>query len=206
LASVPRRRSFRQWLALSGAASPAILTAATTISAAAHPGYSHLHQTLSELGASGAPGAASMNVFGLMAAGALVSASSVPLPRAFGSGPLSKAAAAVLAAAGVCFVVAGLFPLTDGSRSGSSTVHNSAAMAGFAGLGLSPLLLALHARGHARVRAWFVPSLVTAVVVFGFASSLAGLTPLPGASQRAALVAFYTWLVAASVRAFRAAD
>jgi hypothetical membrane protein len=194
------------WLALSGIASPIILAAATVGVASGRPEYSHVRQTLSELGAQDAPGWLWMNIGGIIPAGGLVSVSALPLYRAFGKGLQSQAGCCALAVSGFCFVVAGLFPLTDGpgdTVTASTGIHLTAAIAGFCGLGLSPFLFALHARRHESVHGWFIPSLLAASGVFLFSAAIA--IGAPGAYQRAALVTFYSWLIAGSAWAFKRA-
>lgn len=198
LASRPSLR----WLGLAGIISPALLTAATLVVAAGRPEYSHARQTLSELGAVGQEGAAWMNRAGIIPAGVLVAAASLPVFRSFGNGPLARAGAIVLAIAGLSLAGTALVPLGGGRGHGApqqSGTHLALAIAGLFGLGLAPLLFALHAHGRRPVRVWFWPSLVAGLVTLLCAVTIAW-TDRPGLYQRAAFAAFYVWLVAVSVR------
>ena len=59
-------------MALGGIAGPAVFTAVVLASGAMRPGYSHLHQFISELGASGTTGSALMNLGGFLPTGILL--------------------------------------------------------------------------------------------------------------------------------------
>ena len=75
--------------AAAGIASPVVLATATVMVAWPRQEYSHLRNTLSELGMVGAPGAVWMNAAGIVPAGFLVTASALAVYRAFGGGALS---------------------------------------------------------------------------------------------------------------------
>jgi hypothetical membrane protein len=198
-------RPRRYWLGLSGILSPAILVMTTLVVASGLPEYSHVRQTLSELGTVGREGAVWMNLGGIIPAGVLVAASSVPVFRSFGPGRLSKTGAIVLAIAGVCLAGTAVFPLVGGPgdfTASRNVVHLVLAIAGLFGLALAPLLFALHARRQRPVSAWFWPSLVASLGTFVCDVSITR-TSMPGLYERAALAAFYSWLVAASVWALK---
>ena len=189
------------WLGLAGIISPALLTATTLVVAAGRPEFSHARQTLSELGAVGQEGAVWMNLAGIIPAGVLVTAASLPVFRSFGKGPLARAGAIVLAIAGLSLAGTAVVPLGGGPGHGTpqqSTTHLALAVAGLLGLAMAPLLFALHARGRRPVSVWFWPSLVAGLVTFLCAVSIAW-TAQPGLYQRAAFAAFYVWLIAVSV-------
>jgi hypothetical protein len=189
------------WLGLAGIISPALLTATTLVVAAGRPEYSHARQTLSELGAVGQEGAVWMNLAGIIPAGVLVAAASLPLFRSLGNGLLARAGAIVLAIAGLSLAGTAVVPLAGGPGHGTpqqSVTHLALAIAGLFGLAMAPLLFALHAHRHRPVRVWFWPSLVAGLVTFLCAVSIAW-TAEPGLYQRAAFAAFYVWLIAVSV-------
>ena len=80
------KRDPLSWLALAGVGSPIVLTIAMVMVALGRPQFSHLRQTLSELGAVGRPGAVWMNRLGILPAGALVLTCAPSLYRSFGHG------------------------------------------------------------------------------------------------------------------------
>jgi hypothetical protein len=205
MCSAPTVRTSRDWLALAGIISPAILAATTLVVASRHPEYSHLRHTLSELGTVGGEGARWMNLAGIIPAGLLVAVAALPVFRLFGSGPLSQMGALVLAMAGLSLAGTAFVPLVNGPEdltARQGIAHLSLAIVGLAGLALAPLLFALHARRQRSASGWFWPSLAAAIGTFVCAASMGG-TFMTGLSQRAALAAFYAWLVAVCLRTLR---
>ena len=190
-------------LALAGLASPAVLLTTVLLVAGQRPEYSHARQTISELGTAGRLNAVWMNWAGIIPAGVLLIVAAVPLSRAFGRSTLGMTAGSTLALAGAAFVVAGAFPWVGGPGdllSSSSRIHLVAAVTGFIGLAVAPVLFGLQARRTAA--RWFRPSLVAGTAVF-----LLAFWPAQGDAgglfQRASLVTFYSWLIAASIRTLR---
>jgi hypothetical membrane protein len=190
---------------LAGILSPIVLVSATVQVAWQRPEYSHLRQTMSELGTAGTPHAAWMNWAGIVPAGVLVAVAARALRDAFGRGGLGRLASGVLMLAGSSFVVAGAFPWVGSPGdllSTSSRIHLVAAIAGFIGLALAPLLFGLQARRTGHAHDWFLPSIIagTAVFMLAFWPDQGGYG---GAFQRASLAVFYSWLVAGSVWTLR---
>lgn len=193
-------------LALAGLASPAVLAIATIAIAAGRPDYSHVRDTISELGAVGRPGAVLMRFAGIVPAGALTAIAAAPLYRSLGPGRFSLAASITLALAGLAFIGTALFPWTGAVNDLSSTsskLHLAFALIGFLMLALSPLLSGLQLRRVAESKGWYLFSVACGTLTFIFAFLLAW-PPFLGAAQRAALASFYLWLVAVSWRAWRA--
>ena len=195
-----------RWLALAGVASPIVLATATIAVAQQRLDYSHLTQTLSELGTVGRPAAAWMNRLGVVPAGLLVLLSAPAVRRVFGPGGWSTAGAIALGGGGMCLAATGLSPWQGGlppdfSITGN-VVHLVCALAGFLLIALAPIGFAVHA--------WRVPALRRAARL----SLAAGLTTLTlafwslpgaylGAFQRATLAAFFVWLAAVCLSTFR---
>ena len=183
-------------LVLAGVASPIVLATTATIVAAQRPEYSHLKNTLSELGMVGAPGAAWMNAAGIVPAGILVAASALGIYRAFGAGSWSLAGSVSLALGGACLAASALSPWRGAATDFTvltNKLHFVFAMLGFASISVAPLFFSLHARGSAVLRDWFLPSSVAATGIF-----ILGFWPLQGnyrgVFQRASLATFYFWL------------
>jgi len=200
------RRSEAPRLAIAGILSPIVLVCATVLVASQRPEYSHFRQTISELGTTGSRHAVWMNWAGIVPAGVLVAVAACALYDAFGHGRLAIFASATLAVAGCSFVVAGAFPWVGRPGdllSTSSRIHLIAAVTGFLGLALAPVLFGLQARRTEHAHEWFVPSIIAGTGVFMLA-----FWPTQGqyggAFQRAALAVFYAWLVAASIWVRRA--
>src|SRR5215467_8490071 len=96
--------------AAAGMASPIVLATAAILVAWPRPDYSHLRNTLSELGMAGAPAAAWMNYAGIVPAGLLVSVSALAVYRAFGAGTSSIAGGILLALGGAGLAASALSP------------------------------------------------------------------------------------------------
>jgi hypothetical protein len=185
--------------ALAGIASPLLLATMAAIVSAQHPGYSQLKNTLSDLGAVGAPHAAWMNLLGIVPAGLLVVLSVPAVQRIFGTGGWSMAGSVFLVLGGMGLAATALSPWRGDPTDLSllpNKMHLIFAMTGFLSIALTPLFFAFAARATAP--AWFLPTLVAAILVFVLA-----FWPLQGeyrgAFQRAALLVFFVWLAAVSL-------
>ena len=193
------------WLVLAGVASPIILFVASTAVAAGRPEYSHLRQTLSELGTRGRPGAIWMNWLGIVPAGFLIPICAPSLYRAFGRGRRSATGSILLGAGGACLGGSGLTPWQGGLPPDFSipgnVLHLSLALTGFLLLSLAPLFFALQARSGRGLSQWSRFSFGASALIFVLAFAPPGA--YPGALQRGALVVFYAWLCAVSVWVWR---
>src|SRR5262245_12307945 len=183
-------------LASAGFVSPIVLATAAIIVASQRPSYSHLTNTLSELGMVGVPGALWMNAAGIIPAGLLVTASALAVYRGFGTGGWSLTGAIFLALGGACLAASALSPWRGPAMDFTplaNKLHFLFAMAGFACISVSPLLFSFHATGSAALRAWFLPSLAASLCIFAL-----GFWPVQGnyrgMFQRASLLIFYCWL------------
>lgn len=202
---VPVRRDLRAWLALAGVASPIVLAIATIVVAAGRPDYSHLRQTLSELGAVGRPGAVWMNRLGIFPAGVPVLICAASLYRRFGHGWRSATGAMLLGVGGACLAGSSLTPWQGGLPPDFSilgnVLHITLALTGFLAIGLAPFFFGLQARRSREVARWAVPSISASAVVVALAFVPPGA--YPGAFQRAALLVFFIWLSAVSLWTWR---
>jgi len=183
--------------ALAGLASPIVLAAATILVAAGRPDYSPVRDAISELAAVGRPGGALARWLGVIPAGLLTALAAPAAYGFFGPGGLARWGAATQALAGLAFVGTGLSPWVGAATDltpAQNQLHLTLALAGFALLGLAPLLFGLHRRAPAG-RWWSWGSLAAAAAVFAFGFGLARPPDL-GLFQRAALAIFYIWLVA----------
>ncbi len=189
-------KSLDMWSAVAGIASPLLLTAATILVASQRPEYSQLRNTLSDLGAVGAPNAVWMNWGGIVPAGLFTAASAIALGRAFGPAAWSMAGAAMLVLGGIGLAATAMSPWRGDPTDLTllpNKLHLIFALTGFLCVALAPLFFALAARGTAALQAWFPPSLVAGIAVLVMA-----FWPLQGDYrgffQRGALAAFFLWL------------
>jgi Protein of unknown function (DUF998) len=184
-------------LAAAGVASPIVLATVAMLVSGQRPEYSHLRNTISELGAVGAPGAPWMNVCGILPAGILVMASALAVYRILGAGSLSTIAALILGLGGACLGASALSPWRGPANMDltilTNRFHFIFAIVGFLAISLSPLLFGLRSRGLPFLHGWLWPSVVASLGVF-----VIGFWPRQGdyrgAFQRASLLMFYLWL------------
>jgi Protein of unknown function (DUF998) len=184
-------RWIEQFSALAGVASPAILFVPIFYVATQRANYSRVMQPISDLGSVGMQGAAIVNS-GIVCAGLLAAASSLAVRNAFGVGSWSGAGTLALIVGGVALACTALSPWrgvpTDLSLL-PNKVHLVAAIIGFLGISLTPILFGLQLRGSAGLFAIAVGALVLGLAFWPFQGDYRGLF------QRLALGAFFLWLV-----------
>ena len=171
----------------------------TVIGAAAFPGYSHVSQFVSELGATGAPHGMLVRFGGFLPAGVSLSIFAV---AAFRSLPRSGLTTFALWGLGVYaggYVAAAFFPCDAGCRpaqpSLSQIIHNLTGMAGYA---LAPLFLFAFSW---QARRWPSGAQLAAFGFIAAALCLIGLltlsptSPYVGLSQRVIETSVLLWVV-----------
>jgi hypothetical membrane protein len=125
--------SLRLLLGLLPIASLTWLTASVLIAGALRPGYSHSAQFMSELGARGAPGAWTMNVFGFIPAELLMVGFIALAAKALRRSPLALVGLALLAVYAIGLIVGALAPCDLGCRPAvPSLTHQIHMLAGLA--------------------------------------------------------------------------
>lgn len=175
----------------------------TVIGGAFYPGFSHVSQFISELGATDAPHARLVNYGGFLPAGLLFVAFCWFAWRALPRAPASSVGFFGLALFGIGYVAATFFPCEPGCRSVNpslaQTLHNLLGLAGYFTAPLSLLLLGRAARrwpaGHHLAPLGFV----------GAGLALGGLLLLSpefgyaGLAQRVLEGSVLTWVVACAL-------
>lgn len=203
----PRRRTVTALCGL-GAAGLAVLVPAA--GGLGEPGYSHVAQFVSELGASGARHATLVSFAGFVPIGGLTLAFLGRLRSVLPRSRCATAGLACLALVGVAYVASALFPCDAGcpaAGSPSQSVHNTFGFLEYAGALAGLLLLGLSLRDALAWRALAVASLAAATfVALGLAAMLApDLAAYRGLSQRVAEVAIFAWVACASLLVLRRA-
>jgi hypothetical protein len=192
-----------------GLASAALTAVVTAAGGCGEPGYSHVSQYISELGADGAAHGALVSWAGFAPIGALVFGF---LALALGGLPRgATAVAGVLALSlfGAAYFFAAFFPCDAGCPATGSlaqSVHNALGFFGYAGATAGLVLLAAAFRRPARWRALFpFTAACAAVVAAAFAAMLSPeLAGVRGLSQRVAEIAVFAWIAAVSASLLRA--
>jgi len=174
----------RRWLALGGIAGPVGFVGAWALAGARRPGYSPVHEAISQLAAVGTPTRA------LMTAGFVAFGAGVPL-YGWTLRPIGGWAWVSATAAGGCTLAVAALPL---GWSTTDVPHAVAAVAGYVSLAATPLLAArpLAARGRP---GWARLSTATGALSTA-ALAISTFGPAHGLWQRLGLTIADAWIVA----------
>lgn len=195
-----------QWAA-AGVLAPVLFTGIVVLAGALRPGYSHLHQLISELGAHGTPYAHLMNYGGFIPTGLLLAAFAASTRLLAPRDSLAALGTVLLFAFAVAVTVAGLVscdagcPIAVGSL--ANIVHGLAApVALMGGLGAMGCFgWALRRRPDTRLLGTY--SLISALVGGALMILLALCLPRRswvGLYQRLLLATLFLWCVVVAVR------
>lgn len=194
--------------ALCGLAAAAWALAVPLLGARAAPGYSHVAQTISELGAQGAAHGALVSAAGFAPIGVLVAAFLVLAAGALPASARARAGLVCLGGVAAGYLGAALFRCDagcPGEGSLSQQLHNLFGLLEYGGAiaGLALLGGALRAVPAGRPLATL--SFVTAAgVAAGLLAMLVpGLAPVRGLAQRVAEAAIFGWIAIVSLRLLR---
>lgn len=197
-------------LALGGAVGPALFAAVTLGCAHLRPGYSHVHQFISELGATGTAHAWIMRCAGFVPAGLLLAGFGLSLGRLVPMNGLGVLPVALLTLFGVGIAVCGVFSCDPGCPNGTGSCHNlvhdRVAPLSFLAAILATGLLSLRFRRLPGWRSLWLYSAASSGLAFGFFVLMAGSLEsrhLTGLWQRLLLATLYLWCAVVGVRAFR---
>jgi hypothetical protein len=152
------------------------------------PGYSHVSQFISELGATNAPHARVVNLGGFLPIGVLLSLFAVLSAFLAPRGGLRVAGFLLLALFAVGYLAAAFYPCDAGCRSAtpsaSQMIHNLAGLGGYLGAPIGLILLGVAARGWPGAT-WLSPlAFVCAAVSFVAFVVMLGEPPIGGLVQR----------------------
>ena len=124
MTSISRGRRL-QIIALCGAVAPIVYTVGALAAGAGFPGYSHMKQFVSELGATGAPTAFLMNAAFLLF-GVLMAAFALGLHRSIQAGPGDWLGIALIIGYGLSYVALAFSPCDPGCRGTPGSFHHRA--------------------------------------------------------------------------------
>lgn len=113
-------------LAVCGILAPITFALATLAAGSVHPQYSHLSRMVSELGETGAPGAAVMNYAGFLLFGILIVAFAFGLHRGIAAGPGDWLGPAVLGLYGAAYILVAFAPCDPGCAGSTPSWHHQA--------------------------------------------------------------------------------
>jgi hypothetical membrane protein len=190
-------------LSLSGIAAPVFLLCSVLVASILSPGYSHVSQAISELGARGAPFDIVLNYIGLIPAGILTISFSIVLFRKSHRGGALLICSCLVTVAGIGRLCAGVFPCDPGCFPIITITGKVHALSGLLSLfsgSIAPLFMAFALRAR-HSRSLFYASLilgVAAIILFIILISQYWMFYF-GAIQRLLLIVTYTWIIFVAV-------
>lgn len=194
-------------LILSGIIAPFILLFAILISGAFHPGYSHISQAVSELGAQGVRFKAIINYAGLVPTGLLTLAFSLAMFRYRKIEPAILVSSYFVAIIGMGRLLAGFFPCDPNCFPIVSLSGRLHAISGFTALfagALAPLAMAFSLRHRERKILFYLSLFLGLVALVMFFALISQLWMLYfGGIQRILLIISYIWIIVIAVSMFR---
>ena len=198
-------------LALGGVVGPLLFWGAVVVLGSLDPDYSHLEHAMSLVGSVQAPFSPVARA-AFVLSGLLLVAFSVGLSRALRPGRVAIGGAATIAVHGIGRIGEGVFAW-DLARPDSlvNTLHTAFGVPALLSMLAAPVLLAVAFRGADGWRAYYRPTVATAVafvgvfVVVGPFSAAAGVGVPSGLGQRVGFGLWYVWLLALAVGLYRRA-
>ena len=188
----------RRLIAVLPIASAVWLAGSSVIAGAMRPGYDHMSQFLSELGASGTPGGAAMNYLGFIPTELFLLAFVVLALRVLRPGPLALIGLALMALNVLSLFAAALAPCDAGCRpatpSLSHTIHIATGSIAYlsAVIGIAVLAIATGRRGAPRL---MVAGLACAVAGTALIAVLDADSGVVGLVQRSLEAVIYAWYI-----------
>ncbi len=187
-------------MALGGVVGPAIFAVVIAICGWIRPDYSHLHQFVSELGATGTEFADLMNYGGFVLSGLLLTAFGGSLLRTMPNERIPIIGSLLAIVFGIGVAASGLISCDPGCpQVGGSTenfIHDRIAPIAFISLILATWLFGSAFRRMPEWRSLSVYSFITGFLALGFLLALVGTLEsriLTGLWQRLLLVALFLW-------------
>lgn len=199
--------STQRLLAICGIIGPIFYTIVVITLGLLQPSYNHFTQSMSELGAVGAPNAITMNIAGFILLGLLMIAFAFGLHHGISDGKGSKIGPALVAVSGAALVMTGIFPCDPGCVDVSMVgiTHSIFAMIAALAMILAPLSIFQRLKKDSRWQGYLVYSLVTVVVALAL-SAVYGFNvfePWKGALQRVSMGVPLLWVEVMAIRLLR---
>ena len=196
----------RKFLALCGLVGPVIYAFVVAVLGGLYPGYSHLTQAMSELGAAGAPHSLIMNMAGLGLLGAMILAFAAGLHQSIRQHSGTTVGAVLIGASGLSLVMTAIFPCdTGGETTTSGMVHGAFAVVGVVCMIVGMLIISLVLAEDSHWQRYAIFTVATALL----ASALAVLygfdviVTWKGALQRISMGVALLWVEVMSFKLLR---
>ena len=194
-------------LAICGIVGPILYAVVLITLGSLEPHYSHLSQSMSELGAVDARYNLIMNTAGFPLLGLLLIAFAIGLDRSIDKGRLSKIGPALVVVSGIALIMTGIFRCDPGCEDVTIIGKTHSAFAIIAALAMTLALLAIAPRlwGDDRWRSYVAYTMWTAVITL-LVSAVYGFDVFEsweGALQRIAMALPLIWVEVMSIRLLR---
>lgn len=191
-------------LAICGIIGPILYTIVLVTLGFLQPGYNHITQTMSELGAVDAPYAIVMNTAGLSTLGLLIIAFAIALNRGISD---EKIGPTLVGASGAALVMTGIFPCDPGCVNVSivGTLHSIFAIVAAFAMILALLPISQRLKKDKQWQGYAIYSLITLVVALSV-SAVYGFNifePWNGALQRASMGVLLLWMELVAIKLVR---
>ena len=188
--------------ALAGLAAPVLFAGTYLLLTASIPGFDHFTQTISAIGAQGAPYAWAWNLLGYVGTGFLISFFAIGLHRAVATEDRNPLSFLGLFLSGIFLVVAGIFPVDSANPNAmSGTLHTLGTTGSFIAFVLAAFTYPALFRNHPFWNRTIIPSLVLAWSCI--LSVFLRLGQAPGIGQRAGIVFYLLWIVYLAIHLYR---
>ena len=183
--------NFKKFSALCGIVAPILLFFIVIILGFLNPGYSHIIEGISGLGAIGEPNAMIMNLFGFFIVGILIIIFSSGLHKGINNGKESRTGMIFLILCGIFFMLIGFFKI--GVSEIVTRIHSLAALASFLFGGIGIVIISRKFKKDPYWKKYsfysFITGLITIFSIFAGRLSIYG-----GLRQRFFLMVFFLWV------------
>ncbi len=195
-------------LAICGISGPILYTIVVITLGALEPGYSHVTQTMSQLGAAGAANAIVMNTVGFAVLGILMIAFAFGLHRGISnSGRASKIGPALIAVSGAALIMTGVFRCDPGCADISAVgiTHSVFAIIAAFGMIFAPLAISQRLYRDSRWQSYVTYSMATVAVALAISAvySFNFFDQWDGALQRISMGIPLIWIEVMAIRLLR---
>jgi hypothetical membrane protein len=197
----------KKLLALCGIAGPLIYVFIVLVLASLTPGYSHVADYMSELGATGAPYALVMNTLGFFLLGILMVGFAVGLHYGIRQG--SEVGPLLIATSGIFIILTGIFSCDPGCVNSTiiGELHDAFAMTIGVAFAIAPFAIAQRLYEDKRWKNyfWFTLAIGVLSAFFGMGFIFIKLSGWMGAVQRLSMAIPMFWMEVMAIRLYRQA-
>jgi len=196
--------NFKKFSAWCGIIAPILLFLAVIILGFLNPGYSHIIEGLSGLGAVGEPNAIIMNFVGFFIIGILIIIFSLGLHKGINQGEESRTGMILLILCGIFWMFVGFFPIGI-AESLSSRMHGLVALASFLFGGIGIVIISRKFKKDSYWKKYSTYTLISGLITI-FSIFAGRLSILGGLRQRIFLIVFFLWIEITSIKLLKSSN